>query len=164
MEFKKISSKSQIGNEPAYLIDSEEKEIRRILDTLKAQNKKPEIAVLGRDEEFNRRAIETLKINYLVSPEIQGKDTLKQRGSGLNHYLVKEAAKKNISIVIDFDSIKKLDKDEKTKRLARVIQNIKLCRKAKCKIIIWSSTATKYDLQALGFSLGMSSQQVSIAL
>ena len=70
----------------------------------------PRIAVFGREDKFNRRMIETCKIDYLISPEretekFKRRDSLKQRDSGLNHYLAKEAKRKNISFIIDFSEI-----------------------------------------------------------
>ena len=55
---------------------------------------------------------------------------------------------------------------EKALRLGRIMQNIRVCRKAKCKIRIASLAENKNQLtnekqrKAFGFSLGMSSQQV----
>lgn len=167
---KKIKLKSELIEEKVdgYFIDSEEKEVRRIIDTLKGKKEKKIIAVMGRDEEFNRRVLETCKISLLVSPERLGKDSLKQRGSGLNHVLAKIAAKNNISIVINFSSIPE-DKKQRALTLSRIIQNIKVCRKANCKIKIATFAETdeqlrnERELKSFLFSLGASSQQVSEA-
>lgn len=164
---KKVTRKKDITEEEfdGYLIDSDEKEARRIIDSLKGKNKI--IAVLGRDNLFNRRAIEKLKIDYLVSPE-RGlkKDSLKQKDSGINHVLAKEACKKNISIVIDMGDLYNLEDFEKIKRIGRMIQNIKICRKYKCNIKIASLSKLKEGIFdkisriAIGKSLGMSSSQL----
>jgi len=164
---KKVSSKSQTSKEDfcdGYLIESSEKEARRIIDSLK--DSKKIIAIKGSDDAFNRRAVETLKINYLVSPEIGfKKDTLKQRDSGINHVVAREAVKKKISFVIDMSQISRLKGKERAKALSRIIQNIKTCRKAKCGIKIASFASDKNGLIdenariALGVSLRMSSLQ-----
>ena len=174
MKLKQITNKSQITKqEPdTYILDSDEKTARSIITSLKQKNFKGKIAVLGRDNLFNRRALETLNIDFFISPERelkpgQRKDTLKQRDSGLNHILGKIAAKNKIAIVIDFPSIQKIqNKKQKALRLARVIQNIKICRKAKCLIKIWDLTnkSNSRILKSFGFSLGMSSQQVKSAV
>jgi len=177
MKLQKISSKndlSKIGNCDFFLIDTlcNEKETRRILDSLKQKNllKNKFVAVVGGDNQFNRRVLETMKIDFLVSPEreipeknIFKKDNLKQRDSGLNHVIAKIAKEKNVSIIIDFDEIKNVkDKKQKALRISRIIQNIKICRRAKCKIKIidFSDNVGEKELGAFGFSLGMSSQQV----
>lgn len=163
---KKIKSKADISTKDdcdGYLIESSEKESRKIIESLKG---KKIIAVVGGDNVFNRRAIETLKIDYLVSPE-RGlkKDSLKQRDSGLNHVVAKEAAKRGVGIVIDFAEVSRLKGKPKALRLEKVIQNIKICRKAKCKIKIASFSGAGKDivegsgLKSFGISLGMSSEQ-----
>lgn len=164
---KKIKTKKDISGKDVcdgYLIDADEKTARSVIASLGQKNFKGKVGVSGRDGDFNRRALETLEINYLVSPELgQRKDTLKQRDSGMNHVLGKLARKKGVVIVIDFNSISKLKGKEKALRLARVIQNVKICRRAKCGIEIWGCEDKK-ALQSFGFSLGMSSEQVSKAI
>ena len=170
---KKIKSKHDLKTSDScdgYLIDVDEKTVRRVIDTLKSKNLKKTLAVFGRDNIFNRRMLEKTKIDYLISPERDEKglrkDTLKQRDSGLNHVLAKLAKENNITIIIDFSAINKLKFKEKALRLGRIMQNIRLCRKAKCKIKIASLAETEKQLsdekqrKAFGFSLGMSSQQV----
>jgi RNase P/RNase MRP subunit p30 len=163
MKIKKIKSKSDISKEDSYevyLIDADEKVARAMIASLKDSKSKSKIAILGRDDGFNRRAVETLKIDYLVSPERgEKKDTLKQRDSGINHVVAKEAKEKNIVVVVDFDEISKLDKKQRALRISRVIQNVRICRKAGCKIEIWGSADEK-GLKSFGESLGMSSLQV----
>jgi hypothetical protein len=163
---------------PILFLDTDEKEIRKIIEFLKAKGKQKPLAVFGRDNNFNRRVIETCKISFLISPERETeemikkgerrRDSLKQRDSGLNHVLAKEAIKKGIEIVIDFSEIKKIQGKQQALRLARVIQNIKICRKAKCKILIWDFSekekATNKELMNFAFSLGMSSQQAKEAI
>lgn len=170
--FQLVSKKEDIKNfdSDGILIDSDEKECRRTIEFIKSKNKQIKIAVLGRDDEFNRRALETLKINYLVSPELtEQKDSLKQRASGLNHVIAKIAKDKNIVIVEGINFILlQLDKKPKARLISRIIQNIKICRKAKCEIKFATFAKSEGDLldekqiEAIGFSLGMSSQQTNI--
>ena len=179
LALKSVNSKKDIQSDEkydGYLIESSEKETRRILETIKSKKQKKIIAVIGQDDEFNRRILETCNIDYLVSPEnskFHHKDGLKQRDSGLNHVLAKIANEKGIAIVINFSEISEstdeknmLEKKARALVLARIIQNIKLCRKAKCKIKIATFAKTKTqlrtpnELKAFAFSLGMSSQQV----
>ncbi|MCK4649689.1 hypothetical protein KAT36_00505 [Candidatus Pacearchaeota archaeon] len=166
---KKIKSKAELSKDEkvdGFLIESSEKEARRIIDSLKDSGKK--IAIVGGDDVFNRRAVETLKINYLVSPERGSKkDTLKQRDSGINHVVAKEAAKRDIVIIIDFNEIRKLKNKERALRLGRLIQNVKICRKAGCTIKIASlatdkkSSIDERGRKSFGVSLEMSSIQTS---
>jgi ribonuclease P/MRP protein subunit RPP1 len=166
----KVNSKSQLPEKIAegeiILIDTNgnEKELRRIVDSLKG--KKVTVGVYGYDDAFNRRIAETIKMNYLINAErnlFDKKDTLKQRDSGLNHIVAKEMASKKVSLVIDFESLALLSKQEKALILARIIQNVKICRKAKCSIKILSKSLDKKDVEAFASSIGMSSQKVSEA-
>jgi RNase P/RNase MRP subunit p30 len=151
-----------------FLIDADENECRRTIEFIKSKNKTIKIGVVGRDDEFNRRALETLKINYLISPELTWqKDSLKQRSSGLNHVTAKIAKDKNIQIVFAISVINNIqDKKQRAILISRIIQNIKICRKAKCSIKLASfadSTEKLIDekqASSIGFSLGMSSEQV----
>ena len=172
-------SDTDIKNFSGYLIDAKENELRKIIASVRSKektaSKKMLIAVLGRDDAFNRRIVETVKINFLVCPERfwnDKQDSLKQRDSGLNHIVAKEAVKKNIVIVIDFSYLNSevFGKKEKALLLARAIQNIRICRKAHCAIKIATFAERKEqlrserELKAFLFSLGASSQQVSDAM
>ncbi|MBP7708203.1 hypothetical protein KA107_00840 [Candidatus Pacearchaeota archaeon] len=168
---KEISNKteSSFQDSNGFLLNMDEKEARRTIESLKKSNKK--MAVLARDDEFNRRALETLKIDYLVSPENNpGKDNLKQRSSGFSHVLAEIAKKKNIQIVVDLNWLNSLQGKQKAIAISRIIQNIKICRKAKIDLKL-ASFATKpgnlldeKQIKAIGFSLGMSSEQVDKCL
>lgn len=171
---KKISTKKDISEndkESGYLICSNEKNTRSILASLKDKKINKKIFVVGNDNTFNRRIIETCKIHYLVSPENgPKKDTLKQRDSGLNHVLAKIANEKNIGIVINFSEIDKLTKKEKALKLSRIIQNIKICRKINCKIKIATFASSPKEiiddksLKSFCFSLGMNSSETKNCL
>ena len=161
MKFKKIKSKEEISNlSDNYLIDAEEKTARAIVASLKQREFKGKIGVLGRGDAFNRRVVETLKINYLFSPEGgTERDTLKQRDSGINHVVAREAAKNKIAMIIDFNDIFHLAGKKRAIRIGKIIQNIEICRKVGCDIKIIGRKDSN-SLASFGFSLGMSSKQV----
>ncbi len=167
---KIIQSKKEIPeniNKKILLIDSDEKTARAIIASLKQKKFKNKIGVFAQDNKFNRRAIETLNIDYLLFSEFKNKkNTLKQRDSGLNHVIAKEAAQKNIAIVIEISRLRKQNQREQAETISKIIQNIKICRKAKCKIKIYDldKKSNNYDLKAFATSLGMSSQQTKNAV
>ena len=165
MKFKRIKSKAGISEDvDGFLIDAGEKEVRSIIAVLEHRGWKGKIAVLGRDNEFNRRMIEKTDIDFLVSPECGNRrDSLNQRDSGLNHVVAREAKKRKIGIVIDFEDVAEMkDRKEKALRLGRIMQNVRVCRRAGCKMELWGCDDKK-ALVSFGFSLGMSSQQVTEA-
>ena len=125
--------------------------------------KKP-IIVKAQNNEFNRKILEYGNFNVLLSIESsEKKDSLNQLESGLNHVLAKIAAKNKISIGIDLKEISNLDKKDKGIRLARIKQNIKICRKANARLKILN---IKDEISAISFllSLGASTQQAKEAI
>ncbi len=111
------------------------------------------------DDEFNRKILEKEKINILLINLSGKKDFQKQRNSGFNQVMAKLAKKNNVAIGINFDELIEANSFEKSKILARIQQNIKLCNKNKLKMkfIIQNSKNQRdvYDLKALGLVLGM---------
>lgn len=172
--FKQISKKEDIKDFDCdgFLLDCDEKQARRTIEFIKSKDKNKLIGILALSDEFNRRALETLKINYLISPEFnEGKDTLKQRSSGFNHVLAEIAKKKNIQIVVNLSKVNSIDnKKEKAKIVSRILQNVKISRKSKIDLKLATFANSENELldekqiRAIGFSLGMSSQQVSNCL
>jgi len=109
---------------------------RKEIQQLKKQNK--EIVIQAQDNAFNRKILENPDTDILLSPELHDrKDKLKQRDSGLNEIHCRLAKKNNIKIGIDLSKLKSLDKKEKAIILARIIQNIKLCKRTKTQLILF---------------------------
>ena len=126
--------------------------------------KEKSIIVKAHDDNFNRKILEYGKFNVLLSPEIGNrKDSIRQLDSGLNHVLAKIAVKNNIAIGIDISEIKKLTKQEKGEKLARIKQNINICRKAKAKIKVINSEDKRNALSFL-ITLGASTKQAKEAI
>ncbi len=139
-------------------------EVRKLIQKAKKENPEESIIVRAQDEEFNRKILEMKEVNILLSPEMhERKDFLKQRDSGLNEVLCNIAAKNKIRIGIALEEIIKKQGKEKAIILARIIQNIKLCKKAGCDIVLLG----KYDKRA-AFSflltLGASTEQAKKAV
>lgn len=166
---RKVKTKADISEKDScdgYLIGADEKEARKIIASLKDKKINCKVGLIGGDDAFNRRAIETLKIDYLVSPEGGNKrDSLKQRDSGINHVVAKMAKDKGIVIVVDLNDVSSLSGKSKALRIERIIQNVKICRKAFCDIKIASLASSEKGLvdekgrRDIGVSFGMSSSQ-----
>lgn len=137
-----------------YIIISEEN-FQKARNEIKKNSGKT-IVFCGSDE-MNRKVLEKEKINVLLVKVAGRKDRIKQRDSGFNHVLAKLAKKKNVAIGIDLNEILNANKREKTRFLARIRQNIEICKKEKLKTIFISNQHQKdiYDLKALGLVLGM---------
>lgn len=126
-------------------------ELRKEID----KSKDERIIVVARDEDFNRKVLENKKVYMLLFNDFFGKDKLKQRDSGLNHVLCKIARDNDIKIGIDVKKLFSLSYKELSFALARVSQNVELCRKFKVDIILVNVKGKdKEDLKAFMLTLG----------
>jgi ribonuclease P/MRP protein subunit RPP1 len=128
------------------------------------KNEKKPIIVKAQNDNFNRKMLEYGKFDALVSVEMgEKKRKLRKTDSGFNHVLAAIAAKNKVALGVDFEELRKLEKKEKAEVLARIIQNLKICRKAgvKTKII---NAKDKRDAFSFFISLGASTKQAREAI
>jgi len=118
---------------------------------------------------INRKAVEDKKVDMLVSPERgSGRDSLTQRDSGLNQVLCTLARKNQVAIGFSFSDI--LNAKYRTSLLGKIMQNIRLCRKYKVKMVFASFANTKFEMRnandMLAFCrvLGMDGSEANEAL
>jgi len=136
--------------------------LQEVIKKIKLSKEKP-IIVQAQNDEFNRKILEYGKFDIILSPESGNrKSSVRSIDSGMNNVLAKIAAKNNILIGINLKEISQLDKKQKAERLEKIIQNIKICRKAKAKLAIISNI--KKEAEHLLLSLGASTQQVKEAI
>lgn len=128
------------------------------------QAKTKPIIVIAQNDNFNRGVLEYGKFDILLSPEKGKRErTLRQIDSGFNHVLAAIATKNKVTIGIDLGEISALPEKEKALRFERIIQNIKICRKAKTRLALLNYKDKK-DAFAFLTSLGASTQQAKEAL
>lgn len=97
----------------------------------------------GGDDNTNRRAVEG-GCDILLNPHnTRTKDFMHFRNSGLNHILCNLAAENKVIIGFTFDKM------YDSKDLGRVMQSIRLCRKAGCKIAVFSFAKTRLELRSV---------------
>ena len=133
------------------------------LEQARKQLKKAEkpIIVYAQDDNFNRKILEYGKFDILLFLSYvlkQKKDKLKQIDSGFNHVLGKIASNKDITIGFDLEDIRQLEKKDKAITLSKIIQNIKICRKTKTKIML-INYKDKRNLPSFLISLGAPTNQ-----
>ncbi len=130
---------------------------------IKKSKEKP-IIVIAQNDEFNRKILEYGHFDIILGIEKgERKRTLRNIDSGFNEVLAHIAAKNKIALGIDIEELNKLTKKEQALRLERLIQNIKLCRKAKVKIKLMN-IKDKKEAFAFLISLGASTNQTKEAL
>jgi len=131
----------------------------------KASGKNKLIIIEGNSDLVNRAALENKKVFMLLSPEkIRKSDSINSRNSGLNQVLCELARKNDKIIGINIQDIinEEVKETERAKVMGRIIQNVKLCRKYKCKIILLScnNPETEEKIKSIAASLGFSTQQI----
>jgi RNase P/RNase MRP subunit p30 len=139
------------------------KNVEQAKNLIKRATERP-IIVEAQDDSFNRKLLEYGKLDILLGIEKGSrKDGLRQLDSGMNEFLAKLAAKNKVAIGIDLEDLNKESKRQKALRIGRIMQNVRLCRKAKCKLKL-INYKNKINAQAFLMSLGASSQQAKEAL
>lgn len=137
--------------------ESNSEQVRKQIDKLAKAGKM--IVVQGQDIGFNRKILENKRVNALILKHKGQKDSLKERGSGLNHVLCKIARDTGKIILIDFKEIINAEGIEKAKIIGRLMQNIMLLKKYNVKtMIINKSGRDEYDIFAFLLTLGSSTK------
>ncbi|MBI4448231.1 hypothetical protein HY643_04570 [Candidatus Woesearchaeota archaeon] len=121
------------------------------------------------EENLIRAALENKKTDILIVEDLsEEKDFMKHRQSGLNKIFTDLARKNDVRIAFSFSQI--LNSKNRQKFMGRLMQNIKLCRKSKAKMLTatfsknkWESRA-KEDLASLMKCLGMTPGEVNNSL
>ena len=130
---------------------------------IKESPEKP-IIVLAQNDIFNRKVLEYGKFDILLSVERgDRKDSIRQLDSGFNHFFARLAHKNKVALGVDLGEIAKLDKKEMAQRIAKIKQNIFLCKKTGTKIKLINFKDEK-DAFAFLVDLGASSKQAKEAI
>ena len=129
----------------------------------------------GSSMEKNRKSLMERNLDIMINPEklaLSQKEgiNLKQIGSGLNEVLCKLAHKNEIAIGFSLSQLLNAPDNLKPFLLARLMQNVRLCRKNKTKMVVasfarhvWEMRHAK-DLLAFARLLGMQGGEANKAL
>jgi len=156
-----------IDNDNTILIKTNNtNELIRKISSLSAKKKK--IIVFGSTDEINRIAVDDKRVSMLLQPEAEkNKDFMHYRNSGLNHVLCKLSSANNTAIGFSYDAVKSTKSTKRADLLARMMQNTRLCRKYKTKIVLASfgkKISSPYALKSFGATIGMSTKQIKDSL
>ena len=135
----------------------------------KVLNAKQFHIVEGLSEENNRKSVENKQVDILIAPERAGKkDRFTQRDSGLNHVLCVLARENDVAIGFSFSDL--LNSSHRYILLGRMLQNVRLCRKYKVRMVVASfakdpwEMRSAHDLLAFALVLGMAPKEAKQAL
>ena len=126
----------------------------------KAKNKTKIVLLKSSDEDLHTVEHKSPTILYELeqSPKY---DALHQRASGLNHVLARACANNDVAVGFSVQSILSAGPQRRSVVMGRMMQNIKLCRKFKVKMIVASFAKTPggmrnpADVKSLFTILGM---------
>lgn len=105
--------------------------------------------LVAKSSDKDRFFIESKKIKIIYGFEdINRKDYLHQRASGLNHIICELAKKNNVIIGFSYSSLFNKDNDITSLIIGRMMQNITLCQKYKVKTIIRSFSEKPFEMRA----------------
>jgi RNase P/RNase MRP subunit p30 len=141
----------------AFLTEKNFNKLKIEIGNIRKKEKDCKIIFFCNEDEINRQVLEKANIDILLISVAERRDFSKQRNSGLNTVLVNIAKKKNIVIGINLSELNSGNKKEKSEILARIIQNINLCKKKRVqmKFILEKEVKSTFVLKSLGLSLGM---------
>jgi len=126
---------------------------RKELDKLISIRRKFDVLLVrGGDIELNRYACENPEVDILTHPEYERYDP------GLNHVLVRSAAKNDVAIEINFREILITNKNSRSKVLSNMRNNIMLAKKFKAQIILCSGAISHFELKSPECLISMVSQ------
>ncbi|MDP3916678.1 MAG: RNase P subunit p30 family protein [Nanoarchaeota archaeon] len=93
----------------------------------------------GNTEDKNRNYFSDKSVDIVMNPEIKtDRDKIHYRKSGMNQVFAKLAKEKDIAVGFGFSFILNADSIKRSEILGKMRQNVRICRKAKCKMIVCS--------------------------
>jgi ribonuclease P/MRP protein subunit RPP1 len=142
--------KQKVGME--IFLGFEARNVKELAKLTDIRRKFDVLLVRGGDLKLNRLACETPEVDILTHPEYERFD------SGLNHVLVKEAAKNNVAIEVNFREILITSKNSRSRVLHNIAQNIELAKKYHTPIILCSGAISHFELRSPECLISMANQ------
>jgi ribonuclease P/MRP protein subunit RPP1 len=112
------------------------------LNILADKRKKFDVLLVhGGQVSLNREAVETPEVDILTHPEFNRYD------SGMNHVMMKFAAKNNVAIEINFREVLMSSKKSRSTLLQNIRTNIMLAKKYRTPLVISSGAVSHWELR-----------------
>ncbi|MBN2518179.1 MAG: hypothetical protein JXB14_05000 [Candidatus Altiarchaeota archaeon] len=129
-----------------------------------------DVIFVSGDDSITRAASDCWELDCISSPiNIQQKDFMKQRNSGIDYAIAKSCAEKGIAIEIRFSDVLRYYGKLGSELMARIKQNIDICNDTRAPLLLTSGAKDPFELRSplelLGFGrfLGMSKYSLSEA-
>jgi len=126
---------------------------------------------VGGNEDSYQKVLQQGHLDILMNPELtMKKDHLHWRASGLNQVLLALAQKRDVAIGFGLRPLLQVDDAQRAVLLGRMMQNVRLCRKYKVRMVLCSFAKDLFglrsasDVQSFGRVLGMTGAEAQQAL
>ncbi len=114
----------------------------RELEILREKRRRFDVLLVhGGDLKMNRLAVETPEVDVLTHPESGRYDP------GMNHVLMKMAAKNNVALEINLHEVLSASKKTRAKILQNISKNVMLAKKFKAPIVVCSSALSHWEMK-----------------
>lgn len=135
------------------------------------KNRQEEVVIAGGNDNANRLASDCWEVDMIGSPERHNeRDFMHQMNSGIDYVIARACAEKGIAIEFRFANVLGSRGRKRAQVLARMAQNVRICRKAGCDMVITSGSRDNHglraprDLIAFGIVIGMSLKEAKAAV
>ncbi|MBU2638362.1 MAG: hypothetical protein KJ955_05285 [Nanoarchaeota archaeon] len=135
-------------------------------DLIMNASAKNELKIIECSEEDIRTAVEAKKADIILVSEKTMQDSMHYRKTALDNVICTLANKKNIAFAFSFSAI--LNAKNRAVVMGKVMQNIRICRKYKARMLFASFAKSKYEmrgkseLQAFARVLGMTAAEAGM--
>lgn len=130
-----------------------------------AASKEPVIVVIGGDDKLNLEAVSTKAVDILLDPDKdREKDSMHHKNSGFNIHMAQLANKNDIALGFSFERL--FNSAQRPKALARMSQNVIMCRKYKVNTLIANFSFFEkkrrdaFAIKAFGSLIGLKTDEI----
>lgn len=119
----------------------------RLFNPKEANKAKENIIIVVADNcDSIKSLVETKKVDIVLIDPKRSKDFMRQRASGLNHIFCELAYRKDVAIAFSFNSV--LRSSDASMLFGRIMQNIKLCRKYRVRMVFATFAVNKGEMRS----------------
>ena len=144
---------------------------KNVQQDVRKVRKDAEVIIVSGDDRINRLASDCWEVDIIGSPEMHdGNDFMHQANSGIDYVIARACAERGIAIELNFSNILNSYGRRRARIMARMAQNVRICRDKRCDVVITSGAKGKHglraprDLMAFGILLGMTPEEAKAAV
>lgn len=144
---------------------------KNVQEATKKLRKEAELIIALGSDDINRVASDCWEVDLIGSPEMHDEgDFMHQMNSGIDYVIAKACAEKGIAIEINFANVLNAYGRKRSQIMARMAQNVRICRDCDCNVVITSGAKDKFglrgpqELAAFGVLLGMAPDEAKKAV